>query len=189
MRRTLWITLFALLFTACDKGLDTQFWDDAPLKMEQHQYKIETEILSGLYWHWNNAYASFVETWPEAYSEKKDAEFVLSNRRWYPAEYGPLFWRDFDLDDKLYPGDDPVSYYDCDTHPFVKTDLGDGSYRIEVDFLGYHWTGILTPGQDCVLKDGPDEFRLRLLPANASYDHSLDDLIQVARQCGRQKGK
>ena len=182
--------LAAVLLSACDKtgGLDNDFWEDAPLNMKQHQYQIETFVLADFYGQWNNAYASFVEEWPESYKGVKDPALVFSNRRWYPADFGPYFWRDFDLDDKLYPGTDPVSYYDCDSHPYVKTDLGDGSYKIEVDFLGFQWSGILTPGQDCVLTtEYSDEFRLRLLPAGASYDHSLDDLLQVARKCGRKR--
>ena len=184
------VALASLLLCACDKmgGLSNDFWEDAPLKMEQHQFQIETEILTGLYWHWNNAYASFVEEWPETYKGNKTPALVFSNRRWYPADFGPYFWRDFDLDNKDYPGAPAVSYYDCDSHPYVKTDLGDGSYRIEVDFLGYKWSGILTPGKDCILKtEYSDEFRLRLLPADAAYDHSLDDLLQVARKCGQQR--
>ncbi len=194
MKRTIliWFTLALQLLPACDMmsdaRLDNDFWEDAPLQMEQHQFRIETEILAGLYWHWNNAYASFVEDWTKYNNEKKAPELVFSNRRWYPAEYGPRFWSDFDLDNKQYPGMAPVSYYDCDSHPYIKTDLGDGSYKIEVDFLGYRWSGILRPGEDCILKaDYSDEFRLRLLPADAVYDHSLDDLLMVARECGKKK--
>ena len=178
------------LLAACDKdgGLDSEFWNDAPLEMERHQYRIETEIFTGLYWHWNNAYASFVETWPESFKGEREPALVFSNRQWYPAEYGPYFWRDFDLDNKLYPGGEAIAYYDCDSHPYTKTELGDGSYKIEVGFLGYQWEGILQPGKDCILKaDYNDEFRLRLLPADAVYDHSLDDLLQVARKSGKKK--
>ena len=188
MKRLLFIALPLILLSSCDaeSGLNDNFWDEAPLQMEQHQFQIETEMFAGIYWHWNNAYASFVEDWAKYKSEKKEPELVFSNRRWFPADYGPRFWSDFDLDDKVYPGTPPVSYYDCDSHPYVKTDLGDGSYRIEVDFLGYEWSGILRPVEDCILvANDYDEFRLRLLPADAVYDHSLDDLLLVARECGQ----
>ncbi len=188
MKKVLWIALAAMLLSACqqDNGVNGAFWEEAPLRMEQHQFRIETEILAGLYWHWNNAYATFVEDWSKYNSKKTEPELVFSNRRWFPADYGPRFWCDFDLDNKDYPGTPAVAYYDCDGHPYVKTDLGDGSYRIEVGFLGYEWSGILRPGEDCILTaDDYDEFRLRLLPVNAAYDHSLDDLLKVARDCGQ----
>lgn len=172
--------------SSCESGgLDNQFWDNAQMQMEQHQYQIETEILiPGLYWHWNNAYASFVEKWPETYQGKNGAELVFSNRRWYPAAYGAFFWRDFDLDNKDYPGGHTTAYYDCDSHPYTKTELEDGSYKIQVDFLGYHWEGIMRPGEDIILTDGPDDvFRLKRLPAK-NYDHSLDDLLEMARKSG-----
>ena len=90
----------------------------------------------------------------------------------------------------MVPGTPAISYYDCDSHPYEKTDLGDGSYRIDVGFLGYEWSGILRPGEDCILSAGDyDEFRLRLLPADAVYDHSLDDLLLVAREFGKQRKK
>ncbi len=188
MKKIVWIALAAMFLSACqqDNGVNGAFWEEAPLRMEQHQFRIETEILAGLYWHWNNAYATFVEDWSKYNSKKTEPELVFSNRRWFPADYGPRFWSDFDLDNKDYPGTPAVSYYDFDGHPYVKTDLGDGSYRIEVDFLGYEWSGILRPGEDCILTaDDYDEFRLRLLPVNAAYDHSLDDLLKVARDVGK----
>ena len=192
MKKILWTALALMVISACEKDptLNDKFWEEAPLEMEQHQFQIETEILAGLYWHWNNAYASFVEDWTPYNGEKKEPELVFSNRRWFPADYGPRFWSDFDLDNKMVPGTPAVSYYDCDSHPYEKTDLGDGSYRIDVGFLGYEWSGILRPGEDCILRAGDyDEFRLRLLPADAVYDHSLDDLLLVAREFGKQRKK
>ena len=62
MKKVLWIALAAMFLSACqqDNGVNGAFWEEAPLRMEQHQFRIETEILAGLYWHWNNAYATFV---------------------------------------------------------------------------------------------------------------------------------
>jgi len=188
MKKIIWIALALTVLSACEKDarFNDEFWDDAALEMEQHQFQIETRILAGIYWYWNNAYATFVEDWSIYNSKKTEPELVFSNRRWFPANYGPRFWSDFDLDNKMAPGAPATAYYDCDSHPYVKTDLGDGSYRIEVGFLGYEWSGIFRPGEDCILKAGDDdEFCLRLLPADAVYDHSLDDLLQVAREIGR----
>ena len=190
MKRILPIALALMVLSACeqDPTMNKEFWEEAPLQMEQHQFQIETEILTGIYWHWNNAYASFVEDWAKYGNENKEPELVFSNRRWFPAEYGPRFWGDFDLDNKIYPGGPAMAYYDIDSHPYVKTDLGDGSYKIEVGFLGYDWSGILRPGEDCILTAGDyDEFRLRLLPADAQYDHSLDELLLVARESGKKR--
>ena len=99
-----------------------------------------------------------------------------------------MFWSDYDLDNKVVPGGDAIAYYDYDSHPYVKTDLGDGNYKIEVGFLGYQWSGILRPGEDCILSaEGGDEFRLRILPEDATYDHSLDYLLEIARESGRKR--
>ena len=58
MKKILWIALALMVLSACEKDptLNDKFWEEAPLEMEQHQFQIETEILAGLYWHWNNAY-------------------------------------------------------------------------------------------------------------------------------------
>lgn len=188
MKKLIWMAFLPMVLWACEPegATSNEFWEQAPLRMEQHQFQIETQIMAGVYWYWNNAYASFVEDWSQYKSKKKEAELVFSNRRWFPADYGPRFWSEYDLDNKVYPGTAPIARYDFDGHPYVKTDLGDGSYRIEVGFLGYEWSGILRPGEDCILTaEDSEEFRLRLLPVNAAYDHSLDDLLKVARECGR----
>ena len=88
MKKILWTALALMVISACEKDprLNDKFWEEAPLEMEQHQFQIETEILAGLYWHWNNAYASFVEDWTPYNGEKKEPELVFSNRRWFPAD-------------------------------------------------------------------------------------------------------
>ena len=59
MKKILWTALALMVISACEKDptLNDKFWEEAPLEMEQHQFQIETEVLSGLYWHWNNASA------------------------------------------------------------------------------------------------------------------------------------
>lgn len=78
MKKILWTALALMVISACEKDptLNDKFWEEAPLEMEQHQFQIETEILAGLYWHWNNAYASFVEDWTPYNGEKK-------SRNWF----------------------------------------------------------------------------------------------------------
>lgn len=191
--KTRLITLAAVALmaaTSCE-GLEGLFGNDVKwgddMTMQQHQYQIDVQGEAGFHRYWHDAYASFIETWPANFKSDKEPALVFSNRQWFPADYGAPFWSDYDLDNKDEPGGWPIAHFDYDSHSYTKTPLEDGSFRIEVGFLGYNWSGILKPGEDCNLStpDG-EQFHMRYLPPK-EYDHSLDDLLEVAHKNGKKR--
>ncbi len=179
--------LLAIVPCGCEQLLSDQNNNIRNLEVKdiewvQHQYTIvipgtafNNAMPEGLK-HWNGYYTSFIETWPESFKGKKEPSCVCSHRRWYPGDYGYMFWDDFGKDTVRPEG----SWYEYgkDSHPFTKEVLSSGKTQVTFDMYGRTWTGILEDNP-ILLSSDHDDFTMefhKLL--ETPYDGSLDELLQ-----------
>lgn len=170
MKKILLFVFSCLLLTSCDQQLKQDEFPD--WHMVQHQYQIDIDgDVFNIWRYWNTFYASFIEEYPESFKGKKDPTLVFSHRRWYPKEYGTMFWNDYGLDYSEMPDD----HNTWEGWPIEK----DGQ-EVRVSFLGQDWHCTLGEGDIRLYNADGGHILLKRLP-DKNYDGSLDDLLKKIR--------